>query len=80
MIPKKSIGARRAKRPILGLLKGKIWVADNFNAPLPEEILRAFYGMDTDEFCLPLREKSAREGKKRALIKKEPKARLRRAP
>lgn len=25
-----------------GLLKGKIWIADDFDAPLPEEILQSF--------------------------------------
>lgn len=27
-----------------GLLKGKIWIADDFDAPLPDEILAAFEG------------------------------------
>lgn len=27
-----------------GLLKGKIWIADDFDAPLPEEILDSFEG------------------------------------
>jgi prevent-host-death family protein len=27
-----------------GLLKGKIWIADDFDAPLPEEILASFEG------------------------------------
>ena len=31
------------RRP-LGLDAGKIWIADDFVAPLPEEILRAFEG------------------------------------
>lgn len=33
-------------KPILrpGSLKGKIWIADDFDAPLPEEILAAFEG------------------------------------
>jgi prevent-host-death family protein len=25
-----------------GLMKGKIWIADDFDAPLPEDILRLF--------------------------------------
>ena len=25
-----------------GLLKGKIWIADDFDAPLPQEILQSF--------------------------------------
>jgi prevent-host-death family protein len=32
--------AKRRRRP--GLLKGKVRVADDFDAPLPEEIIRAF--------------------------------------
>ena len=32
----------RLRRP--GLLKGKIKIADDFDAPLPEEILRLFEG------------------------------------
>jgi prevent-host-death family protein len=27
-----------------GLLKGKIWIADDFDEPLPEEIMAAFRG------------------------------------
>ena len=27
-----------------GMWKGKAWIADDFNAPLPEEILRAYEG------------------------------------
>ena len=29
-----------------GLLKGKIWIADDFDAPLPEEIVQAFGGSE----------------------------------
>jgi len=32
----------RARKP--GLLKGKIRIADDFDAPLPEDLLRAFEG------------------------------------
>lgn len=28
----------------LGTAKGKIWIADDFDAPLPEELLRLFEG------------------------------------
>jgi len=31
-------------RRVLGLLKGKLRVSDDFDAPLPEEILREFEG------------------------------------
>ncbi len=30
-----------------GLLKGKIWIAEDFDAPLPEEELRLFEGEDS---------------------------------
>ncbi len=34
-----------ARKPrVLGRMKGKIWISDDFNAPLPDEMLRA-YGM-----------------------------------
>ena len=33
---------REPRRP--GLMKGKIWVAENFDEPLPEEIMAAFRG------------------------------------
>jgi prevent-host-death family protein len=33
---------REPRRP--GLMKGKIWIADDFDDPLPEEILAAFRG------------------------------------
>ena len=32
------------RRRRVGLLKGRIKIAENFDAPLPEEILRQFYG------------------------------------
>lgn len=42
--------AREPKRPIqLGLLKGKIWIADDFDAPLPEDLLKAFHGLKSNE-------------------------------
>lgn len=31
---------------ILGVDRGKIWIADDFDAPLPEEILAGFEGRD----------------------------------
>jgi hypothetical protein len=43
------VGARveGEKRPIrFGLLEGKGWIADDFNAPLPDELLALFEGRD----------------------------------
>ncbi len=37
--------AAAGKRP-LGLDKGKGWIADDFNAPLPDDILADFEGRD----------------------------------
>jgi prevent-host-death family protein len=28
----------------LGMDRGKIWIADDFDAPLPNDLLKAFYG------------------------------------
>jgi prevent-host-death family protein len=33
---------REPRRP--GLMKGKLWIAEDFDEPLPEEILAAFRG------------------------------------
>jgi prevent-host-death family protein len=35
----------QGKRP-LGLYRGQIWIADDFDAPLPDDILADFYGED----------------------------------
>ena len=32
------------EKPVFGTDRGRIWVADDFDAPLPEEILQAFEG------------------------------------
>jgi len=29
-----------------GLMKGKVWIADDFDAPLPDDVLGAFEGRD----------------------------------
>ena len=28
----------------LGMDRGRVWIADDFDAPLPDDLLRAFYG------------------------------------
>jgi hypothetical protein len=28
----------------LGFDRGRVWVADDFDAPLPDDLLKAFYG------------------------------------
>lgn len=39
--------AREPRKP--GALKGQIWVADDFDDPLPPEILAGFMGEDPDD-------------------------------
>ncbi len=34
---------KMTSRP-LGMDRGKIWIADDFDAPLPDDLLAAFYG------------------------------------
>jgi prevent-host-death family protein len=36
--------AKRTKPRELGLLGGQVWIADNFDDPLPDDLLRAFEG------------------------------------
>jgi prevent-host-death family protein len=34
----------KSKTRLLGMDRGKIWVADDFDAPLPDDLLKEFYG------------------------------------
>jgi prevent-host-death family protein len=52
----------QGKRP-LGLYRGQIWMADDFDAPLPDDILAAFYGEDTPE-RKPVKRSPAKKRKK----------------
>jgi prevent-host-death family protein len=38
--------AKRVKPRELGLLAGQVWIADNFDDPLPADMLQAFEGLD----------------------------------
>jgi prevent-host-death family protein len=42
------VAPSQGKRP-LGFLRGQIWMADDFNAPLPDDILAGFYGEDSEK-------------------------------
>jgi prevent-host-death family protein len=33
----------------LGFARGEVWVADDFDAPLPDELLKEFYGGELPE-------------------------------
>ena len=47
---------RQSKRP-LGFAKGEVWIADDFDAPLPEESLKEFYGGELPEIEEPAKRK-----------------------
>jgi prevent-host-death family protein len=38
-----AVGTKNKVRP-LGMDRGQIWIADDFDAPLPDDLLKAFYG------------------------------------
>jgi len=37
---------KKKKRRELGFLRGKIWIADDFDAPLPDDLLDLFEGKE----------------------------------
>jgi len=41
-----------AVRP-LGFARGEVWVADDFDAPLPDDLLKAFYGGELPQLEKP---------------------------
>jgi prevent-host-death family protein len=41
----------------LGFAHGEVWIADDFDAPLPDEILKQFYGGDLPKLEKPSRRK-----------------------
>jgi prevent-host-death family protein len=42
----------------LGFDRGRIWIADDFDAPLPDELLKQFYGGELRKLEKPRRRKS----------------------
>jgi prevent-host-death family protein len=57
--------ATQGKRP-LGFLKGEIWMSDDFDAPLPPDILAGFLGEDEPEKQPVKKAQPARKKHKRA--------------
>jgi prevent-host-death family protein len=47
---------KKKKRP-LGMDRGKVWVADDFDAPLPDDLLKEFYGGELPPLEKPKRRK-----------------------
>jgi prevent-host-death family protein len=40
---------KKTTRP-LGMDRGRIWIADDFDAPLPDDLLKEFYGGELPEW------------------------------
>jgi antitoxin (DNA-binding transcriptional repressor) of toxin-antitoxin stability system len=39
-------GGKKTRASTLGMLKGQIWMSDDFNDPLPDDVLRGFGVID----------------------------------
>jgi prevent-host-death family protein len=51
-----AIESKKKERP-LGFARGQVWIADDFDAPLPDDLLKAFYGGELPEITKPPRRK-----------------------
>jgi prevent-host-death family protein len=41
-----AVEPKKEKVRPLGMDRGKVWIADDFDAPLPDELLKEFYGRE----------------------------------
>jgi len=57
--------SKKGKRP-LGFLKGEIWMSDDFDAPLPPDILAGFLGEEEPEKQPVKKAQVTRKKRKRA--------------
>ncbi len=46
------IASEKRERP-LGFARGEVWIADDFDAPLPDDLLAEFYGGELPELEKP---------------------------
>jgi len=51
-----AVEPKQAVRP-LGFARGEVWGADDFDAPLPDDLLKAFYGGELPPLEKPRRRK-----------------------
>jgi prevent-host-death family protein len=51
-----AVEQKESVRP-LGFARGQVWVADDFDAPLPDDLLKAFYGGELPPLEKPRRRK-----------------------
>ena len=52
-----AVEPKKMKTRPLGFDRGRIWVADDFDAPLPDDLLKAFYGGELPKLEKPRRRK-----------------------
>jgi prevent-host-death family protein len=52
-----AVESKKGKPRPLGFARGEVWVADDFDAPLPDELLAAFYGGKLPKASTPSRRK-----------------------
>jgi prevent-host-death family protein len=58
-----AVEPKKKTRP-LGFARGQIWVADDFDAPLPDDLLKEFYGGELPP-PEPARSRSKKAGRQR---------------
>jgi hypothetical protein len=52
-----AVEPKKPKSRPLGFARGEVWVADDFDAPLPDELLAEFYGGTVPKAIEPPRRK-----------------------
>ena len=52
-----AVEPKKPKVRPLGFARGEVWVADDFDAPLPDELLKQFYGGTLPKLVAPPRRK-----------------------
>src|ERR1700681_4375977 len=52
-----AVEPKKPKVRPLGFARGEVWVADDFDAPLPDDMLAEFYGGTVPKVIEPLRRK-----------------------
>jgi prevent-host-death family protein len=55
-----AIRTKKKLRP-LGMDRGRVWVADDFDAPLPDDLLREFYGGELPKLTSETKKKSRKQ-------------------
>lgn len=51
------VAATKGKQRPLGFARGEVWVADDFDAPLPDGLLKEFYGGELPKLEKPKRKR-----------------------